>query len=225
MHKAIQLIKRIFRWIVVVLGVFSRLPYDAVHWLGTSKSEYKFQPQALVFLGGSGMPSEANLIRLYYTSALAGKFPGSKVIIVHPKDTAVIALMREELMLHHVDSTRISVEKRGTNTREQAMKLAEDFPELKSKNIVIITSTENMRRSVQVFRKLGFAHVGGQACFENAMFVDLEYDYKKLGGKKFVPDVSSNQGLRYNFWNYLKLEITFLRELTAIGYYKLNGWI
>jgi uncharacterized SAM-binding protein YcdF (DUF218 family) len=234
MQQAIHLTKIIFRWLFLFLGVFSflllvlsftRLPYDAVHWLGTSKSDYTFQPDVIVFLGGSGMPSEANLIRLYYTSALATKYPKSKVLIVHPKDSTVIDLMREELMLRHVDSLRILLERSGTNTREQAMTVADDFPDMLHKNIVLVTSAENMRRTVQTFQKAGFQFVGGQASFENAMFADLDYDFKKLGGNKFVPDVSSNQGLRYNFWNYLKLEITFLRELTAIAYYKVNGWI
>ncbi len=234
MQNIILYTKRIFRWIFLVLGVFSfllillsftRIPYDVCSWLGTSKSTYTFKPDAIVFLGGSGMPSEANLIRLYYTSALAETYPESKVLIVHPKDTAVIDLMREELMLRRVDSSRILTEKSGTNTREQAMTVADDFPDLLTKNIVIVTSTENMRRTVQTFRKAGFLHVGGQASFENAMFVDLGFDYKKLGGKPFVPDVSSYQSLRYNFWNYLKLEITCLREFTAIAYYKMNGWI
>jgi hypothetical protein len=53
----------------------------------------------------------------------------------------------------------------------------------------------------------------------------LKYSHKKLGGKKFTPDVSENMGLRYNYWNYLKLEITCLREFAALCYYKVNGWI
>ncbi len=234
MQKLFSILKQIFRWIFLTLGAFTffllvlsftRVPYDVMAWLGRSGSKYDFKPDAIVFLGGSGMPSEANLIRLYYTSAMAARFPESGVWIIHPKDTVVIAAMLNELILHKVDSLRIHIEKRGTNTREQALCLAHDFPGLLKQNVVFITSPENMRRTTATFRKVGFMHVGGEAASENAMFVDLDFDFKKLGGKKYVPDVSDNLGLRYNFWNYLKLEINCLREFTAILYYKLNGWI
>jgi uncharacterized SAM-binding protein YcdF (DUF218 family) len=234
MQQVGRVIKNTFRWLFLFLGVvgllmlvlsFTRLPYDITAWLGTSGSAYKFEPDAIVFLGGSGMPSEANLIRLYYTSALAAKYPKSEIWIVHPIDTAVIGDMKEELLLHKVEAIRIRIEKKGTNTREQALCLAHDFPELRNKNLVIVTSAENMLRTTNVFRKAGFTHVGGEASFENAMFTDLSFDYNKVGGKKYLPDVSSNLALRYNFWNYLKLEINCLREFIAIVYYKLNGWM
>jgi uncharacterized SAM-binding protein YcdF (DUF218 family) len=234
MQAILHSIKKVFHWIFLVLGIFfflllvfsfTRIPYDITAWLGTSNSAYTFKPDAIIFLGGSGMPSEANLIRLYYTAVLSAKYPKSKIFIVHPKDTAVISDMREELILRKTDSCLIRIEKRGTNTREQALCLAQDFPELLTTKLVLVTSAENMRRTVSTFRKAGFIHVGGQASFENAMFADLEFDYKKLGGKKYIPDVSSNLGLRYNCWNYMKLEINCLREFTAILYYKLNGWM
>jgi len=31
--------------------------------------------------------------------------------------------------------------------------------------------------------------------------------------------------MRYNMWNYLHLQIAILREFTALGYYKLKGYI
>ena len=40
-----------------------------------------------------------------------------------------------------------------------------------------------------------------------------------------MPDISGNPDLRYTFWNYLKLEITCLREYVAIAYYWMNDWI
>jgi uncharacterized SAM-binding protein YcdF (DUF218 family) len=234
MNKALLIINKVFRITFLSLGVisfilivfsFTRVPYDIHVWLGTKDSKYNFKPDHIIFLGGSGMPSGSNLMHIYYTSVLADTFPDSKILITHPIDTAVIQLMRKELIGRGVDSTRITIEKEGTNTREQAVKVAEDFPEMLSKNVVIITSPENMLRTLRSFRKVGFKNIGGQSAFENAMFVDLSYNHKKIGGKKYTPDVSSNLDLRYNFWNYLKLEITCLRELTALAYYKLNGWI
>ena len=95
----------------------------------------------------------------------------------------------------------------------------------KQKRMLVVTSPENMYRTVKAFRKAGFTEVGGESAFEVAMFVDLGYNHKRIGGKKYLPDVSDDMALRFNFWNYLKLEITCLREYVAIVYYKLNGWI
>ncbi len=176
-------------------------------------------------LGGSGMPSESNLIRLYYLQNLAIKFPQSKIIITHPHDTSVVMEMVDFINKMGVDENRISIMLKGTNTREQASELIAAFPNLKSSKIVIVTSPENMYRSILTFKKLNFGEVGGEPAYENAMYVDLSYDRKKLGEKYYVPDVSENMSLRYDFWNYLKLEVTVLREFAAILFYKLNGWI
>jgi uncharacterized SAM-binding protein YcdF (DUF218 family) len=209
----------------LIAGAFTRIPYDVQVWLGTNNSEYKFSPDYIIFLGGSGMPSGDNLVRLYYVAALAKKSPESKIIIAHPLDDAVINQMKSDLMIHGVDSIRILIEKEGTSTREQALKIKKHFNEIVNRRIVIITSPEYMCRSVSCFRKVGFLNVGGIAAFENAMFVNLKYSHHEVGGKAYLPDVSDNIALRYNFWNYLKLEITCIRELMAIAYYKLNGWM
>jgi len=233
-HKILPIIKKAFQILLLYFGAFTfllliisftRIPYDVHVWLGTKGSSYKFKPDYIIFLGGSGMPSGSNLVRIYYTSRLAEKYPASKIIIAHPVDKEVIGLIRDELLIGEVDSMRIYTEDRGTNTREQALSIANDFKYIISKNVLLVTSPENMLRSVKAFHKVGFTNVGGEAAFENAMFVDLKYDHKKLGGKKYTPDISSNLALRYNFWNYLKLEITCLREFAALAYYKLNGWI
>jgi len=227
-------IKNIFRIIFLSLGIFTflllllsftRLPYDIHVWLGAHKSNYKFYPDEIIFLGGSGMPSESNLIRLYYVSELSKKYPQSKIMIVHPEEDDVISEMYDELLIRGVDSAKIETEKAGTNTRGQAMNVATHFPRLLKRHVLLVTSAESMLRTVQAFRKAGFESVGGQPAYEIPMFSDLGYDFKKSGGKTFVPDVSKNVALRYNFWNYLKLEITCLREFVALGYYWINGWI
>jgi len=227
-------IRKIFKVIFFSLGVFSfvllvfsftRIPYDVHAWLGSYQSSYKFYPDEIIFLGGSGMPSESNLIRLYYVSELSKKYPQSRILIVHPIDESVIADMRDELLLRGTDSLKIDIEKQGTNTHDQAMNVAKDFPRLLKRHILIVTSTESMLRSVGAFRMAGFESVGGQSAYEMPMFVDLGYNFKKSGGKIYSPDVSKNLALRYNFWNYLKLEISCLREFVAIGYYWINGWI
>ena len=229
-----MIIKRIARVMITVSGIlalivatlaFTRVPFDLHRWLGEHRSQFSFQPEVLVMLGGSGMPSESNLIRLYYTARYAELYSETDIIIAHPLDTAVAESMKAYLIRHGIDSSRIAVMQEGTNTREQSMMIREHDASMTDKKIAIITSPENMYRTLCVFRKLEYRHIGGIAAFESAMFVDLDYKHKSIGGKPYVPDVSSNLGLRYNFWNYLKLEITCLREWVAIAYYWVNGWI
>ena len=213
-----------FSFLLIVLS-FTRIPYDVHVWLGSHKSDYKFYPDEIIFLGGSGMPSESNLIRLYYVSELSKKFPQAKIMIVHPEEEDVIEDMINELMIRGIDTSKIETEKSGTNTRGQATNVAMHYPRLLRRHVLIVTSAESMLRTVKAFRKAGFESVGGQSAYEIPMYGNLGYDFKKSGGKIYSPDVSKNVALRYNFWNYLKLEITCLREFVALGYYWLNGWI
>lgn len=221
--KLISLAGMVF--IVLAILAFTRLPFDMHRNLGECDSGYFFTPEVILMLGGGGMPSESNLIRLYYTAQMAERYPHSRIIVAHPTDTSVAGQMRDYLLQAGVDQERISFMMKGTNTREQALYTSELFPELQNSKIVLVTSPENMYRSIKVFRKLKFQEIGGEPAFENAMFVDLKYNHQKAGGRVYVPDVSGSNGLRYNFWNYLKLEITCIREYVAITYYKLNGWI
>lgn len=204
---------------------FTRIPYDVQQWLGSSRSNYKFYPDEIVFLGGSGMPSESNLIRLYYTGELSKKYPQARIMIVHPVDNNVIPDMHAELILRGVDPEKIDILDEGTNTRDQVVNLAKVHPELLKKHVLLITSPESMLRTAMTFRKAGFESIGGHSASDNPMYADLRYDFKKSGGKIYSPDVSGNLALRYNFWNYLKIEISCIREFVAIGYYWVNGWI
>ncbi len=47
----------------------------------------------------------------------------------------------------------------------------------------------------------------------------------KLGSEYQITYPDYWLAIRYNFWNYLKLEITVLREYMAITWYWLRGWI
>jgi len=212
-------------FLILLVLAFTRIPFDVHRWLGSENSEFDFEPTAIVMLGGSGMPSESNLIRLFYVKELALNFPQARIFILHPQDSSVVAEMRNFICDFGIDSLRIFAGAHGTNTRQQAMELKEKYPAVLNENVVLVTSPENMYRSVKTFRKIEFKNVGGMSAFENALFIDLGYDHRGVGGKGYVPDVSGNLGLRYNFWNYLKLEITCLREFVAILYYKINGWV
>ncbi|HQV75390.1 MAG TPA: YdcF family protein [Flavobacteriales bacterium] len=210
---------------LMILIAFTRLPYDAHHWLGTANGTCTVAPAAIVVLGGSGMPSGPELLRLELAARIGAKFPQAVVHVLHVDDTASLRLMRAELILRGIQANRIEVQGHGTSTRAQAMLYREGHPDLVQRRIAIVTAPENMYRSVGTFRKVGFDSVCGAAAFERALFVDLDYSIEELGGTWMAPDVSGSTDLRYTFWNYLKLEITCFREYLAIAYYKLNGWI
>ncbi|HQV53704.1 MAG: YdcF family protein [Flavobacteriales bacterium] len=211
--------------IVLVVGAFTSAPYHMHRWLGMAGGVTTGPVNSIIVLGGSGMPSGPELLRLHYAAEVAMDNPSARILLVHPLDTTVAELMAEELIIRGVAVSRISMALQGTNTREQALLLTENDPSMKLEQVALVTAPENMYRSLAVFRKLGYTNVSGVPAFDNPMFIDLSYRHKKIGGKAYVPDLGDNLALRYNFWNYLKLEVTCLRELVAYGYYKMNGWV
>jgi uncharacterized SAM-binding protein YcdF (DUF218 family) len=218
-------------WSVGILGLlmivlaFTRVPYDLHRWLGTAAGECERVPEAIVVLGGSGMPSGPELLRLHHAAHLAGQWPQAQVIVVHPGDTAVIGQMVDELVLKGVSPERIVQVREGDNTRAQALACLRHCSTAKP-SMALVTAPENMYRSVRAFRKAGFSRgVCGAPAWDHAMYHAFDYEHRGIGGKAWVPDVSDEPALRYTFWNYLKLEVTCLREYVAIAYYRLNGWI
>lgn len=210
--------------LVLVALAFTRIPFDAHRWLGEAGECGKGSPALIVVLGGSGMPSGPELLRLHRAAAAAEAWPQSAVAIIHPGDTSVVNAMRYELVLRGIDPSRIGLLNEGDNTRAQALALAELMPSART-GIAIVTAPENTYRSVLTFRKAGFIDACGLPAWDHAMFHEFDYDHGGVGGKAWAPDVSDKPQLRYTFWNYLKLEVTCLREYMAIAYYKLNGWI
>jgi uncharacterized SAM-binding protein YcdF (DUF218 family) len=205
---------------------FTRIPFDAHRWLGTAAGECRSEPTLIIVLGGSGMPSAPELLRLHRAAELAHAWPEAALAIVHPGDQQPIDAMRDELVQRGVDSTRIGLINEGDNTRAQAMAVGSRMlPNMKEMSIAVVTAPENMYRSVLTFRGIGFTDVCGAPAWDHAMFYEFNYDHAAVGGKAWVPDVSDQPALRYTFWNYLKLEVTCLREYMAITYYWLNGWI
>ncbi len=217
-----------FIFIAGVILAFTTLPYWGYHWLGTSKSQLKWEPDVIIQLGGGGMPSESNLMRSWYTAKASSQFPNCNVIIAMPGDIkdslSTPVKMKKELILRGVIPSNINYENKGTNTRAQALYCYQLLND--STSILLITSPEHMRRSVLCFSKVGFKKVNALPAFENASEADLTFKGDKLGGNGMpIPDVGKSITLRYQVWNHLKYEIILLREYTAITYYKLRGWI
>ncbi len=230
----------IFRKVLLLLGIlflillilsFTSLPFWGYYWLGTNQSEINEKPDYIVLLGGGGMPSESNLMRAFFVFRAASESPECRIIISIPGDTtdskSTARLVAVELERKGIEQSRILYEELGTNTRSQALRLQQFNDEkLTGKAILLVTSPEHMRRAVLVFKKAGFAHVNALPAFENALEADLVFKDDELGGNKILlPDIGSHTSIRYQFWNHLKYEILIARELVALGYYKLRGWI
>lgn len=210
---------------LMVVMSFTDIPYYAYHYLGTCNAKLYHKPDAIVLLGGGGMPSPDGLIRCYYAAEAAREDTSAEIIIALPydKDDSLqqLNLMKKELVIRGVDPSRISFEPLGFNTHSQAENIAARYAERKSgMNLLLVTSPEHMYRSVKVFSRLGFGRVGGRAAFENPVDEEMAADT----GSGSDPRVKS-VALRYNMWSYLQYELLVLKEYCAITYYKLKGWI
>ncbi len=218
-------------FLIALILSFTSLPYWGYYWLGTSQSKISGKPDYIVLLGGGGMPSESNLMRAFFVFKAAKASPESRIVISIPGNpadsTSTARLVASELILKGIDKQRIFYEELGTNTRSQALQLQKfNSEKLTEKSILLVTSPEHTRRAVLVFKKAGFTKVSALPAFENAIEANLFFDDDKLGGNKLlIPDIGGNTEVRYQFWNHLKYEILIAREMAALGYYKLRGWI
>lgn len=217
-------------FIVAIILSFTDYPYWAYFWLGTHDAQLNVDPNVIVVLGGSGMPSSDGLMRTYVAAKVAHTYPDADIIIALPSDTAKHEkspelLMAHELILRGIDSSRISYETKGNNTHSQAVNIHNMFGRKRADTICmsIVTSPENIYRSVRTFRKQGFCFVGGMAAFNEAIPEKLLI--KKPKNKAQMENEIKQLNLRYNMWSYLKYEVTVLREYTAIVYYKIRGWM
>ncbi len=216
-------------WIFIVMIAlsFTDYPYLVYHWLGTSKIEKIDDPNYIVLMGAGGMPGPQGLLRCYYTALVAEKYPQSKIIVALPADSASFEdsdhfAMINELLRWGIDSERILSEIKGTNTFTQAANIKQIAENTEAK-VLVITSPEHMYRSILTFKKAGFGTVTGVATFENSFDEELLIEETIKGKKSSKPE--RNLDLRYNMWSYLQYEIIVMREITAITYYKLMGYI
>jgi uncharacterized SAM-binding protein YcdF (DUF218 family) len=206
---------------------FTSAPFWIWYNMGTRHAGISRPPDYIVVLGGGGMPSESGLMRCWYAAKAAGYFPHSKVIIALPGDTAdslsSVIGMKNELILRGIAPERIIFEDSGTNTRAQAVNIFNGISKFKS--LLLVTSPEHLARAVSVFKKAGFLKVDGLPAFEEAIEADITYQGKRLGGRRWVPDIGENITVRYQFWTQMHYEILIVREWMATGYYWVKGWI
>lgn len=216
--------------LLFVLVALLGLPWPVYAWLGRNPSPLKGDPDYIVMMGGGGVPSESGLMRCYQTALMAGQYPRAHVIVAMPleagEDDEHPSTVVRELMLRGVVIERITQEGRGRHTREQAVRVRELTKRSGREPVVLlVTSPEHMRRSCLSFRKAGFTSVHGSSVFGQNLEADLNYDASASGGRRIVPNVGGSLMLRYRFWDNLIVEIKVLRELTALFYYQVKGWI
>lgn len=217
-------------YLILIIFAFTSGPFWIYYWLGTSNIKPYENTEYFILLGGGGMPEESNLMRSYLTAKIAHEVTDAKIIVALPGDTcdmeSSIHKLANELIVKDISPERIIYETEGTNTRAQALKIADiGIPGIKDRYVTLITSPEHMKRSILTFRKSGFSNVNGQPAFHIAIETDIKFDKKDIGGKNYIPDVGSSISFRYRFWTHLKYEILIIREFIALFYYKLNGWI
>ena len=237
----------IFAFIIVL--AFTSGPFWMWYDLSVSKAGVNRPPDYIVVLGGGGMPSESGLMRCWYTAKTANYFTRAKVIISLPGNArdslSSINGMKKELVIRGIAPERILLEDSGTNTRAEALNVLKIISNIdqrisniesvqhsmfnirysKFKSLLIVTSPEHLRRAILTFKKAGFLKVDGVPAFEEAIESDLSFTGRRLGGRRWVPDIGNNITLRYQFWTQLHYEVLILREVFALGYYKLQGWI
>ena len=213
--------------LVAVFMAFTPAPFYMWYGMGMKKAGINRPPDYIVVMGGGGMPSESGLMRCWYGAKVAGRFTRAMVIVALPGDIhdsiSSVNQMKQELVLRGVAPERILLEDSGTNTRAEALCVQNIIPI--SKSLLIVTSPEHLLRAVLTFKKAGFMKVDGLPAFEKTIESDLSFSGKKLGGHGGMLDIGKNITVRYQFWMQMNYELLALREWTAMGYYKLMGWI
>lgn len=247
LKKALTILRSLLKVVLITIGcigammiilAFTIAPYRAWYGMSLMKSGITRTPDIIVVLGGGGMPSASDLMRCWYGSALAKRFPGAKIIVALPGDDydslSSVNQMKQELILRGVSPERILLENSGTNTRAEALnvmkivktRLVPTF--LKSNyqcSILLVTSPEHMLRAILTFEKVGFRKTDGMPAFENVLEGDLSFIGKNLGGRGWLWDIGNNIKIRYEFWIQMNYELLVIRESLAIFYYKLQGWV
>jgi len=214
--------------LISIVIAFTTGPFWGIYWLGTSTAK-KINATKVVLLGGGGMPSESNLMRLWYAIEMLQELPDATLVIAIPGDTndmeSAICKMALYAEQQGVSATRIQFESVGANTRTQALNVFKSFYSAQD-SFLLVTSPEHLRRAMLTFRKVGFDKLGGVPAFPVALKGDLCYTAKQSGKTRLsVPDVGDNLQVRYQFWNHLVYEVVLLREYCALAYYWMNDWI
>ena len=216
---------------------FTSLPWKAFSHLaedGVGESE-GWMPTHILVLGGSGVPGESALMRLWYTAEAAREWPEVPVWMALPCDgEAAARAYADELALRGVDAGRCVPRACGRNTREQAVALVQDLEGEESPRVLVVTSPEHVRRACGAIRRAA-QEAGAAVEVRGKPAFNLSVDDSPPGEAQVatevveestpVSDLGSGQVLRYNIWSNAKYTLDATREHVALLYYRLRGWM
>ena len=214
----------VLQFAFAVLGI----PRGLTSWLKCDSVQKQENPQWIIILGGSGIPSSTSLMRTYYGAYCALAHPAARCIVALPSKPDLSAnstkRMQNELVIRGVRSGRIEMEQRGMNTHEQAANIARMVgPKGRRSPVILVTSPYHMRRAYHCFRKEGFEQVGVLPTQSVSSEQDFRHAIEAWSG--FGSFRSFLGHLRYGFWINLNAEVWIARELIGLTAYKIRGWI
>ena len=250
MKVSLRILVRLARGALLLLGLaalifaaaqFTHLPWRAYKHLTEIPAPSLEPPTYILVMGGSGIPGESGLMRTFYAAQAAGLHPNASVLVAMPLDADQSVSSRaylDEIRLRGVAPERIRILAGGRNTREQALRLAEDLAgRTPAPQVLIVTDPEHIRRTAAAIRKACVQpHLEIQLAALPAFPLSLEdplpwraSDLDAPGpvpaARAAVPDVGSAMILRYNLWANLNYTFDALREYAAMLYYRLRGWL
>ena len=127
------MIRRILKYILIVFGClslillilcFTSAPFWTWHKMSVKYAGIHRPPDAIVILGGGGMPSESGLMRCWYGAKAGNYYYRARIIIALPGDTAdslsSIRQMKKELILLKRMAFMLTVTRSGSSTRPQS---------------------------------------------------------------------------------------------------------
>lgn len=233
---------------------FGRVPWRLHAFLAGDGTEGDaagdaWTPTHILVLGGSGVPGESALMRLWYAAEAALANPEAPVWLALPcretdrSDPAAAAYARE-LCLRKVPPERCLPRACGNNTHEQAENLVRALSEdgaPETPRVLLVTSPEHVRRACLAARRAardaGFALEIRGLPAENLSLEDhgvygpaspspggLEEAAPPPDAEGSTPGESFT-AWRYDFWNHARYTLEAAREFAAMAYYRFKGWI
>ena len=187
------------------------------------RSEFRENVKTIVILGGGSVTfrsgdleiselSDATSLRVLEGARLYGLLDQPMVIVSGGADARNGASspetdgMIQELIDAGINANRLRVEPQSGSTREQAINLSALLADLQVERFILITSPTHMRRSLAVFEAEGLTPLPSAAAQHPEGHAVLR------GGWIPHPDA-------------LSASHSALREIMAVGYYWLRGWL
>lgn len=259
MKAMVHVWKRAGRWGVRGLAVlggmavlggalqFSGIPWKAHAFLasdggGKGSGADGWTPTHILVFGGSGIPGESGLMRLWYAAEAAKAHPAVPVWLALPRaecdrSDAAAAAYTEELRLRGVDSGRCEPRACGENTHAQAVGLVRAMKGAGPSRVLLVTSPEHVRRACMAVRRAA-REAGADIEVRGLSAENLSLEDHGAEAEGAVSAENTGSGtdatgsgssapevLRYEFWNHARYSLDACREGVALGYYWVKGWI